>query len=249
MRRWALKDFEIILFVALFTLGAAIMPPCRPSFGSSYAARSRTRISELDDGCRQYRQDHKHFPGQSSPDKIGSGRGQLTGAQVLARAMFTKGATYPAPNYAMYKESDLLTSSDGVNYADTVSDCFPIERRPVLYYPARIGVEGVAQFVEADNAAIAGWRRNGEFERFIQTVDPPEQDRHPCAGEFLLIAPGPDREYFTEDDVTNWDRPLSAGEEALRYVTPLSVTVAAIVVALLVYVLWRKKRTRRMTVL
>ena len=127
--------------------------------------------------------------------------------------MFTKisGATsiYPTSNYATYKESDLLTSGDtapftGTHFGGTVSDHFPIEKRPILYYPSRFGVSGRSQYVESDNSALAGAWAN--FSTFIQDGSFGDSDTPYNNKEFLLIAPGADREFADSDNVVNWSK-------------------------------------------
>jgi len=216
-----------------------------------YIVKSVTRIDELADGCEQYKQDNKHYPGQANPDEIGSGAGKVTGAQVLAQAMFTKEmsdglTTYPVSQYATYMDGDLI---DADGREALITDRYPVDKRPVLYYPARIGVDGMAQFVEADNAAHTDGNKGGDFQEFIRIYDDPDKATHPRAGKFLLIAPGDDRVYFTGDDLTNYSRPMSIEQSLLSYVTLESVGVAIIVAALLLYALRKKKRTSRMMML
>lgn len=169
--------------------------------------KTRTRIAELSDGCYRYKQDYKYYPGQARPAEIGGGEGQSSGAQILARAMFTKveyngEVRHGVSNYATYREDELL-DADGIR--GLISDMYPHDPMPILYYPSRIAVSGMAQYVEADNAVHTDAHKGGDFHEFIKDkrfgTDHPQMD-----GEFLLIAPGADRKYFTEDDLTNWDR-------------------------------------------
>lgn len=173
---------------------------------STFHPPGLTRLGELDDGCRQYKQDTKYYPGQLNSNVIGRGKAQLTGAQVLARAMFTKTlpdgtAQYPTSEYATYKEGDLI---DANGRTGVISDGHRDDPMPVLYYPARFGVDGVAQFVEADNAAHTDGHKGGSFREFITDGSFGREDCPYNEGEFLLITAGPDRKYFTWDDYKNW---------------------------------------------
>jgi len=204
---------ELLVVIAIIMLLAGILvPTVQTAIRSAYVARSRTRISELDDGCRQYKQDTKYFPGQLN-SSVMPGK---TGSEVLAEAMFTKVVpdtpptyVYPTSNYATYKQSDLLTAGDAAPFSSThfdgmIADHFPIEKRPILYYPARFGVSGRAQYVETDNSAITGtW---SAFTTFIQDGSFGEGDTPFNAGEFLLIAAGADRTFADTDNVQNWGK-------------------------------------------
>jgi len=224
-------------------------PPTAMAYSPSKAGlRPMVLIGNLADGCEQYRQDNKHYPGQMNPNAIDSEEGQLTGAQILARAMFT-GTTdtgedrYPVSEYVNYTKGDLI---DVDGRTGVITNRYSDDNRPVCYYLARIDVDGIAQFVEADNAAHTDPHKGGDFQEFIQSFEYPGGDANAKTRKFLLLAPGPDRLYFTKDDVTNWSRPLSMGQKALVYVTPLSVAVVIVSIALLVYTRWRMKRISRM---
>lgn len=179
----------------------------KPRLGPWAARKARAvtaaRINELTDGARQYKMDTKYYPGQTT-ESWGSGTdGQLTGSQVFTRAMFTHKGNFPASNYASYRREDLI-SADGREHV--MSDRWPDDPMPICYYPSRVNMSGLAQFVEADNAAHTDAHKGGDFHKFIRdtrfgTSNLPHND-----GEFLLIAPGLDRKYFTDDDIVNFNR-------------------------------------------
>ena len=202
------------ILVAIALVGIAVLAYCvisdygQPDMWSTGAhSKIGKRIGELDDGCRQYKQDTKYFPGQSGVIPIGSGKDQLTGAQILARAMFTKtmpdGKTqYPTSNYATYKESDLI---DADGRTGVISDGHPTNPMPILYYPARFGVDGMAQYVEADNAVHTDGHKGGNFREFITDMYFKDKKIPYNDGEFLLISAGAGRKYFS-DDIGNWSK-------------------------------------------
>ncbi len=143
----------VIVVCGIILVACLMVPTVTSEPHSAYVTRSKMRIGELSDGCNQYKQDNERYPGQMQAATIGTGKGPRSGAQFLARAMFTKvmadGETqYPVGRYVTYIEGDLI-DADGVT--GLVSDRFP-DPMPILYYPSRIGVSGLAQYVEADNA-------------------------------------------------------------------------------------------------
>jgi len=156
------------------------------------------RINELSDGCSVYKSDTKFFPGQQTLDWVG----RNSGAQVLARAMFTGDGQWPTSYYAAYRAGDLIDANGRRN---VISDQYD-DPMPILYYPSRIGVSGVAQYVEADNAVHSDPHKGGDFQAFIRDTRFGASDTPHMEDEFLLIAPGDDRKYFTDDDIVNWNR-------------------------------------------
>ena len=194
---------ELMVVIAIILLLAGILVPTVSSaLAMGHKAACKARIGELDDGCRQYKMAQKYFPGQRTADWAG---GSLNGAQVLAKAMFTKNGDWPTSNYASYKAKDLLTTGDGTGYADTIEDRFPRDKRPYLYYPSRVDASGVSQYLVADNLAITGtWSNFGTFvtdSGFGTSIA-----RN--SGEFLIIGAGVDREFVTSDtdNLVNWNK-------------------------------------------
>lgn len=203
---------ELLVVIAIIMLLAGILVPTVSSaITSGYVLKSKTRIGELNDGCLKYKQDMKYYPGQSG---TAVPSGSNTGAKILAEAMFSEVDSNGnitrsgMSKYATYKEPDMLTKDDGSKYTGTISDCFPGEKRPIVYYPSRIGVSGTDQYVVDDNKDITGpWSsfptdiKDGRF-----GTDNPHMD-----GKFILVGPGPNRTYAdmqsTEskfDNLYNW---------------------------------------------
>ena len=144
---------ELLVVIAIILLLAGILVPTVSSaLKTGHKAACKARIRELADGCDQYKNDEKYFPGQLDA----SAPTWSSGAELLAKAMFTKDGQYPTSGYATYKYTDLLTSADMASYANTVWDRFPQDKMPILYYPSRIGEAGRGQFHVADNQSITG---------------------------------------------------------------------------------------------
>jgi len=202
---FVLKAVGVI--AGLILLVYLLVPTGHVGGGDPWVMKCETRIGELNDGCMQYFQDWRSYPGQAMAPTIGSGEGQVSGAQVLARAMFTKrdvkGAVLErrVSNYATYMDGDLI---DADGRTGLVSDRYPGNPMPILYYPSRSNAHGMAQFLEADNAVHSDAHRGDwGFYRSIRDeqygTDTPRK-----TGKFLLIGAGADRKYFSGDDQHNW---------------------------------------------
>lgn len=199
---------ELLVVIAIIMLLAGILVPTVASalkMGSK--ASCQTRIGELSDGCAVYKLDNYYYPGRQNLNWVG-----ITGAELLARAMFTKDQEWPTSNYATYKESDILTESDHTAYAGTISDTFPQETMPILYYPSRVNQLGCGQYQVSDNKRITDvtgpWSQTS-FEEFILDprfgTDMPHGDK-----EFLIIAAGVDalalegRSFSDNENQVSW---------------------------------------------
>ncbi len=162
-------------------------------------------VRAMHDAAENYRLDNKYYPGQKDIATIGSKEGMLTGSQALAKASFTtrREGRFPVTHYADYKDSALITA-DGREHV--LSDRWPEKPMPICYYPCRFGVRGLAQYVEADNAAHTDAHKGGDFHEFIRDTQYEDEDVPYRPGHFLIIAPGPDRKYFTKDDIVNFNK-------------------------------------------
>ncbi len=188
---------------------------------AQYNARTAARIASLETATWQYKQDDDFggcFPGQETFD-YWAPHGQppvYTGSQVLAAHLFGYFDWDLDEPYAMIdaddpgaesafgdlKPSMLGHMGDGPGERNFLMDAYP-DPLPIVYYPSGRGM-GVGQFRFEDNAAITG-KTEAEFNAFITDPDSSGPNKQPVNRDgFLLIAPGPDREYFTEDDLRNW---------------------------------------------
>ena len=167
------------------------------------------RIKTLDRGAFAYARDNEHrYPGQAG---LGDWESNLTGSQILAACLFgyadqldkiDSGEIEPRADWAPY-EPGMLATIDGRPYtlAEVAS-----KRKAICYYPSWSGV-GVEQFEWRHNAAYTG----GSPEALAGEVVDPNAPAEPGgpeyavrSGTFILIAPGEDRTYFTDDDQRNW---------------------------------------------
>jgi len=210
--RRAFTMVELMVVIGIILLLAGILVPTVSSaLKMGHKAACQSRIVELNDGCTQFKSDTKYYPGQRNPDWPGTMSGAQSGAQVLAKAMFWKdpstATSGPVSHYASYKTEDMLDGSENAAYLNTISDRFPRDKRPIAYYPSRVNMSGLSQFVVGDNENItgtwAGFNTDIQDSRFgVSGV--PYMD-----GEFLLIGPGVNREYVDpssdRDNLVNWN--------------------------------------------
>jgi prepilin-type N-terminal cleavage/methylation domain-containing protein len=84
---------ELMVVISVIVILVAILyPSVASAILSARAAQVQTRITELGNGCTQYRGDNNYYPGQSTTDMTELGRnsqaGTTTGSQLLAEALF-----------------------------------------------------------------------------------------------------------------------------------------------------------------
>ncbi|HUU58358.1 MAG TPA: prepilin-type N-terminal cleavage/methylation domain-containing protein [Phycisphaerae bacterium] len=209
--RRAFTLVELLIVISIIVLLVTILTPALNAVRrSAMAARSSARISELSNGAGTYYQDNGNlYPGQRHPNVLGSGSGKYTGSQVLAARLF--GYAYAKINtadpggsgkYAPVTAGDLVTVNTKMN---SVSDRFSKDSpKAILYYPSRLGKTDLSQFVVGDNSPYTGAAKWTSFNEYIRNENLSASSMPYNAGKFLLIAPGADREYGTQDDVKNW---------------------------------------------
>lgn len=215
--RWGGRDgFTLAELLVVMLIMGLLMGILFPILGvvrqKMQAARSNVRKETLAQGIVTYKMVHRNrYPGQSDPEKW---EGTFTGSQVLAAHMYgyyreDDPAPYaailldnPEPasvGYSPYEASMLMDIGSDKNF---LSDFFS-SPKPFAYYPSAPGV-GRLQFVFEMNDRFTGstadaLKINITDDRYGTSSDTPFND-----GEFLLIGAGPDRQYFTPDDVHNW---------------------------------------------
>ncbi len=186
------------------------------------AARSNVRKETIAQGIVTYKMVHRdRYPGQSDPQYWEVASYNYTGSQVLAAHLYgyydetdtwkALGKTGPywkieednpepaSVGYSPYEAGMLMDIGSDKNF---LSDFFS-SPKPFAYYPSAPGV-GRLQFVFEMNDSFTGststaLKTNITDDRYGTSSDTPFND-----GEFLLIGAGPDRRYFTPDDIHNW---------------------------------------------
>lgn len=177
--RRAFTLVELLVVIAIIILLVGILAPAVMSaIRVANAAKTQTRITELQQACDSFHQDHDQFyPGQINTDELAGEGGNYTGSQILAGELFgyvdvDDTGTYgnindanPAvePHYAKCtladeaRNSDLFDPTDiHPEYADndrrnSISDRFGARPMAILYYPSRPAADGYGQYEKADN--------------------------------------------------------------------------------------------------
>ena len=187
---------ELLVVITIIMLLAGILVPAVSNIlASAHAAKATERIASLGNGLSTYVTHYSLYPGQDNIGALGSGG--ITGSKRLAWAMFTpRGGTiaadFPSNGYVDYKADWLLDNG-------ALSDGF-VKEKAICYYPSIPGQSGMDRYDFDHNSDLTGGSKS-EFEDFIkdERFDGPVNEK-----TYLLIAPGEDGEYFTDDDKTNW---------------------------------------------
>ena len=203
---------ELLVVIAIIMLLAGIiMPALNEVKQSAKAKRTLVRITELSNGCEDYKADTGLYPGQRWPGEVDT----YTGAQVLGACLFDynysqiTGNPSPSPKYATVTPGDLITYNGVANVIDDEFDSD--SQMPLLYYASTLGVEGLGQYDPNDNAAITGsvtWDNDegtGAFEDYIKdrSIQGDASTTPINDGRFIIIGAGVDRTYGTNDDMLN----------------------------------------------
>jgi len=216
----------LVVMLILGMLMGILMPVIGVVQLKMQAARSKTRIAVIDRGVTSYKLANNMYPGQADfnkwqpPDGATDPlpAGKYTGSQVVAAHLFGYYDPAAADPYHNATESNpgasrtaycpwqpgMLMHRDSTNTAkrNYLSDDFSTPK-PIAYYPSGNGA-GKDEFRFSDNSVITG-KTDIIFWNYIKdTKYAGGEDRPVNHNDFLLIGPGPDRFYFTEDDVHNW---------------------------------------------
>ncbi|MHC4715384.1 MAG: type II secretion system protein [Planctomycetota bacterium] len=191
---------ELLIVIGIIALLVGILVPVvQTALVQAEVTRCAGVVSMLAASCQSYKTETGYYPGQHDINKIGetsAGPDIRTGSQRLREALFDEGKPW-AP---AFEAEDIL--DDG-----SVSDKFT-EKMAVLYFPARLGVQGTAQYnvhhnieyVRAsydDNDRPTDAEISQDFKEFVE--DGSGNPRN--YGKFLITAAGRDRLYFTPDDI------------------------------------------------
>lgn len=246
---------ELLVVIGIIALLIAIFTPSVATVLKLAArARSVAAISELSSGALAYQQEHRYFPGQRSSN-IGMGDDEFSGSQVLAASLFgldmnkEDGPITPGERtmglYVEFSEERVLDDSElefhSVNpdisnsnhkKSFALSDRFA-DPRAILYYPSRIGNDGLAAKIDPNDPDdtdgafnyydcattgqniylqndATGSDRAKNWKAMLVRGD--SADVVYKNDSFVLIGPGIDRTYFltrsginaTDDNVTNY---------------------------------------------
>jgi type II secretory pathway pseudopilin PulG len=216
---------ELLTVIGIIALLLAIfVPTVTSAIKTMRANETSSRIEKLSRGIELFAEDNAgYLPGQLKPERIKALHDQTTtGSRLLAETLFTSaGGGFPASGYLEYK-SEMLTdyySADDTLFQDLLADGHPGgSAMPICYYPARrvhrgkLGSGDQRQYVYEDNAPLTQGREHTTgFNKYVTYIPESMSDSTPVSnrpvqndGRYLLIAPGPDRIYFSSDDRKNW---------------------------------------------
>ena len=203
-RRYTARAFtliELLVVIAIIMILAGILVPgINRAIIMGHAAASRSAIRELSAGAHAYESDYGYFPGQKRPlDPV------RQASLVLGKCLWGKTTSDPINKYLPFKEDKVMGKSG--NNCRIPSDRFP-DAMPMLYYPAKMGATGdtvATCFYTDDNSSLPV--PDGSSPNLSSYASEAKND---ALGKpyhydtFLIIGAGIDREYFTEDDLTNW---------------------------------------------
>ncbi len=197
---------ELLMVIGVIgVLVGILLPALTQAVDIAYVSKARARVHAISQGVHQFRTEHGYFPGQNPRDAEEWGAIGNRGSAFLGRVLF-EDVDLPSERYVGHEEGILATTDDwGVrDYPQyTLLDGMR-DDSAICYYPAIPGEEGLNQFREEHNSDYTSGRTGDtSFQEFIRD-DRFDDDRPRRPGEFLLIAPGRDRRYFTDDDITNW---------------------------------------------
>ncbi|MCY2927042.1 MAG: prepilin-type N-terminal cleavage/methylation domain-containing protein [Planctomycetota bacterium] len=222
---------ELLMVVLIISILVAILMPVIVNVIRGVGAvKTQARITSLATGAVTFYKDNGFYPGQCDlPNTWGRGINQgfhnmktrlesadattgLTGSQVLARALFynpdeTSAPTSLKSNYAQYVPDETCPTDPAISSRDyTIGDCWPKKQAmAICYYPARIGVAGMKMYKEEDNKVAYTEPNRATTDTFANAIKHPAIAGIPVkVGQFILLAPGLDRQYFNADDVTNY---------------------------------------------
>lgn len=216
---------ELLMVVLIISILVGIlMPVVVGVMKLAVITKSQQRVAILGVGTVAYQKDNGRYPGQDDWGKTQLGSPQLhTGSELLAMALFSDpdGSNFPKSNYAQYQPNDTLFTCTDVtpNRVNVISDCWPKgQTMPICYYPARLGETGVGMYHESDNNVFTD-PKHDSADTFTKSVTHPSLAAVPAdpatgrlkidaspakMGQFILIAPGADRKYFSTDDLNNY---------------------------------------------
>ena len=185
---------ELLVVIAIIMILAGILVPgLNKAIQMGYAAKTRAAIKELSGGATAYESEYGYFPGQKRSSSL------PTGSLALGKCLWGDSGT-ALNSFLPFKEEKVMGKSG--DPSRTPSDRFP-DAMPLLYYPSNMGTTGssvAACFTVEDNSSLDKSPNLSSCSTAMNDA----LDKPYHYDTFLIIGAGIDREYFTDDDLTNW---------------------------------------------
>jgi prepilin-type N-terminal cleavage/methylation domain-containing protein len=225
--RRAFSLIELLVVISIIMLLAGIIvPSLSKAIRLGYVAKSRARVSELNDAALQFRSDRGYFPGQGDGDSTLLENQHVTGSQLLSIAFWGR-ETYweddtsgndglywdatkeeivgdPVDNYLGYKQ-EYVVPDDYTDKEWQQSDAFS-DPKPIAYWPSNPGgnakMNSAAAWDDSSNPAFTfedseeDCSPGGDDEDWRKMIYNDKFEKAYNADTFILLAPGLDREYF-----------------------------------------------------
>lgn len=184
---------EVVVALAIVVIPVVIHVVYGPS-----GTRVTTCVGVTNSAIGSFRRHTGFYPGENTLSLLIGNGGRFTGSEVLGAALggYPVGGPFNGKtDYVQWHEGTLV-SPRGLGRPGTLSDGGR-NPMPLCYYVARVSASGVETFFEEDNAPYTNQAHGGDFQKCVSRIRE-VQRAHP---RYLLLAPGPDGLYFTEDDV------------------------------------------------
>ena len=196
----------VIIIIGL--LASILLPTVTSAIRTGYVTKTLAQRKNLEDGAENFKKEHRGFyPGQEDTTLFNT----YSGSQILAAAMYNFDISQAVPNedtiigkYASYKEDYLRTIDTKTN---ALSDLFPAgKEKAFCYYPYRpTGTNPATKFLWTDNQVHTPGTNSANLSSRVTDGRFGNNNEVYNEKRFVLLAPGVDRNYFTPDDIQNFN--------------------------------------------
>jgi prepilin-type N-terminal cleavage/methylation domain-containing protein len=220
-RGFSLVELLVVIGIIALLVGI-ILPSLTAARDSGGVLETEARMNLLARAADQYASIHNYYPGVryrngDSYSYTGDANWAQTGSQVLALSIFSPeddpGEFPTNTRYCSQYEDDLFWPEDDWNdpWPKYTLKSGQHKPGPICYYPAdprSADQEMSAQFPRNIFRLNRGYT-GGSLQDLYETVtgeDSSPGDKAPPGpinNRFILLAPGPDQEFFTPDDIVN----------------------------------------------
>lgn len=222
---------ELIVVISIISLLVGVIAPSISKVRDlSFRAKSAAAIQELSAGAMQYKSEYGCYPLQTGipnsgtyGSKISAAFGRLMLGYITVPGGGTsidfKSSTYDR-NPIVAESNDRFALTNSYDFkkqgGGTISEQYtPLdqwkkgEEMAILYYPSNIGNDGTtlsSVFDIDSNDTYASPKDLNDFSSTLRDnkFGTGSDSRIYNSDSFLLIAPGINREYFTDDDLKNF---------------------------------------------